>query len=57
MTPICSVDCPPTVRAQKTALVVDDLEDMLDLLEIALQGSNFAVLRASSALQAMELES
>jgi DNA-binding NtrC family response regulator len=34
---------------------VDDLEDMLDLLEIALNAADFVVLRASSAEDAMEL--
>jgi CheY-like chemotaxis protein len=55
MTPARSVDCPEGISAQRTALVVDDVEDMLDLLEIALHGSNFAVLRASSASEAMEV--
>jgi DNA-binding NtrC family response regulator len=42
-------------RAKRTALVVDDVDDMLDLLEIALEGADFCVLRASSADDAMEL--
>lgn len=44
-----------TNRAVKTALVVDDVEDMLDLLEIALHSSGFHVLRASSFAEAMEI--
>jgi len=42
-------------RTKRTALVVDDVEDMLDLLEIALEGVDFSVLRASSADDALEL--
>jgi CheY-like chemotaxis protein len=42
-------------RAKRTALVVDDVEDMLDLLEIALEGVDFSVLRATSAEDALEL--
>jgi len=42
-------------RARRTALVVDDLEDMLDLLEIALNAADFVVLRASCAEDALEL--
>jgi two-component system response regulator PilR (NtrC family) len=36
-------------------LVVDDVEDMLDLLEIALHASGFAVVRASSFSEALDL--
>jgi len=43
------------IRTKRTALVVDDLEDMLDLLEIALDAANFTVLRASSASDALDL--
>ena len=39
----------------KTALVVDDVEDMLDLLEIALNCAQFSVLRASSIPEALAL--
>jgi DNA-binding NtrC family response regulator len=42
-------------RANRTALVVDDIEDMLDLLEIALNAADFSVLRASSAPEALAL--
>ena len=44
-----------TVRGNKTALVVDDIEDMLDLLEIALNCADFSVLRATSVADALEL--
>lgn len=53
--PYRPLDCSQTFRAQRTALVVDDVDDMLDLLEIALHGSNFSVLRASNAQEALEL--
>lgn len=43
------------VRAQRTALVVDDVHDMLDLLEIALHAAGFSVLRASSAAEALDV--
>src|SRR5437016_5358401 len=43
------------VRTRKTALVVDDVEDMLDLLEIALDAADFTVLRASCAADALDL--
>ena len=39
----------------RTALVVDDVEDILDLIEIALQSAGFSVLRASSAATATDL--
>ncbi|MFO1500956.1 MAG: response regulator [Verrucomicrobiota bacterium] len=42
-------------RIQRTALVVDDVDDMLDLLEIALNAADFRVLRASSAADAVDL--
>ena len=43
------------VQIKRTALVVDDLDDMLDLLEIALNAANFRVLRASTTAEAIEL--
>src|SRR5690348_12904413 len=39
---------------RKMALVVDDVEDILDLMEIALEGANVCVLRATSAAEAIE---
>lgn len=42
------------VRNRRTALVVDDVLDMLDLLEIALNSADFSVLRASSAADALD---
>jgi DNA-binding response OmpR family regulator len=50
--PIHSGESAPSKR---TALVVDDVDDMLDLLEIALSAADFSVLRASSAEDALEL--
>ncbi len=38
----------------KTALVVDDVEDILDLMEIALEGAHVRVVRASSASEAID---
>lgn len=38
----------------RTALVVDDLDAMLDLLEIALKAAEFHVLRASSVADALD---
>jgi DNA-binding response OmpR family regulator len=55
MTRYRPIDYAQRFRAQRTALVVDDVEDMLDLLEIALNASNFNVLRASNAQEAFEL--
>ena len=43
------------LHGPRTALVVDDIEEMLDLLEIAVGGAGFSVLRASSAGEAKEL--
>lgn len=42
-------------ESARTALVVDDVDDMLDLLEIALKRADFVVLRASSAGEALRL--
>jgi CheY-like chemotaxis protein len=42
-------------QIRKTALVVDEVEEMLDLLEIALKGAHFTVLRASSIPEAVAL--
>jgi DNA-binding NtrC family response regulator len=42
------------VQNQRTALVVDDIEEMLDLLEIAVGGAGFSVMRASSAAEALD---
>jgi DNA-binding response OmpR family regulator len=50
-----SVQSAAGVRATKLALVVDDVDDMLDLLEIALDAAGFAVLRASSFAEALEV--
>jgi DNA-binding NtrC family response regulator len=43
------------VRSEKTALVVDHVKEMLDLLEIALRCAEFSVLRASSVPEALKL--
>jgi DNA-binding response OmpR family regulator len=43
------------VQSQRTALVVDDVEEMLDLLEIALKRVQFSVLRASTVADAIGL--
>ena len=43
------------VQTNKTALVVDDVDEMLDLLEIALNCAQFTVLRASSVAEAASL--
>ncbi len=44
-----------TPYKNRTALVVDDVEDMLDLLEIALHSAGLTVLRASNAADAEDL--
>jgi DNA-binding NtrC family response regulator len=43
------------VQSAKTALVVDQVEEMLDLLEIALKCAGFSVIRASSVADAFAL--
>jgi DNA-binding response OmpR family regulator len=53
MIPTLSIGTVEGVCAKRTALVVDDVDDMLDLLEIALHAADFTVLRASSAEDAL----
>jgi DNA-binding response OmpR family regulator len=55
MIPTLSIGTVEGLCAKPTALVVDDVDDMLDLLEIALHAADFTVLRASSADDALEL--
>ncbi len=55
MTKMVSAPDIQPVQGQRTALVVDDIEEMLDLLEIAVGGAGFSVLRASSAAAALDL--
>ena len=55
MSPSLSVQSAEGVRRTRTALVVDDVEDMLDLLEIALHASGFEVLRASTFSEALDM--
>jgi DNA-binding NtrC family response regulator len=52
---MCSARSSESFRTRKTALVVDDVDDMLDLLEIALTSAEFDVLRASSTSEAREV--
>lgn len=52
---MCANRSSESLRTRKTALVVDDVHDMLDLLEIALNAAEFDVLRASSASEAREV--
>jgi DNA-binding NtrC family response regulator len=55
MNPTLSIAAAQSSCRKRTALVVDDVEDMLDLLEIALHAADFGVLRASSASEALDL--
>ncbi len=55
MSPTLPILAVEGLRSKRTALVVDDVDDMLDLLEIALEAADFSVLRASSAEDAVEL--
>jgi CheY-like chemotaxis protein len=43
------------MEQRRLALVVDDVDEMLDLVEIALRGADFSVLRASSVPDALRL--
>jgi DNA-binding NtrC family response regulator len=55
MSPTLPIQSGEGTRARRTALVVDDVEDMLDLLEIALNAADFSVLRASCTEDALEV--